>query len=348
VATLDCSTPVNAITEYCKKCAGDARAVMDCNNRNCPLWPWRVGSIPRIALSGESRVEAIKQKCMQCKGTFKEVRDCTNLQCPLYFLRFGLLASNYFVRIGTLNGESEKVHPLFLARLMAQMRDEGLSGKAIAQKLNEQGYRGSRGAKLSANTVTKLLNKYYPDEAPLWQTKEAQAAQERHQAIVRELKKGVSPTEIAEKLGTTRQRVKQIIEQEDIPFRPKGFPFFVRHNTPEERLAILTPVFKRFQRDNVSVQAACYLLNISEGQCREYCKLTGVKLRSIRRNYWAISPKVQRMLAEYIAGKSLKDIAKRYNYSSVSIVRAQARRYNIPGRPRGRRNAKPQEATEDG
>jgi len=263
-------------------------------------------------------------------------------------LRFGVSASTYFLRVGATREEAEKISPLFLATKIAQMRDEGLSVEAIADILNEQGYRGKRGGKFCASNVARLSRKYYPNKEYQWQSQWTQEVQEKRQAIIQELEQGTAPVDIAEKFGISKQRISQIIEQEDMPFKPKRFPFFVCHDTPEERLAILKPILERFERDNVSLQAACYLLGISEWQCYEYCKSAGVKLRSIQSNYWPRTPKVQKMLAEYIAGKPLKEIAKRYNYASVTIVRAQARRYNIPGRPRGRRYVKPQESTQDG
>ena len=38
--------PLKAIKRYCIRCAGEKRFVMKCDNKFCPLWPYRLGKLP--------------------------------------------------------------------------------------------------------------------------------------------------------------------------------------------------------------------------------------------------------------------------------------------------------------
>ena len=82
--------PAKAIREYCLWCCkGQAKEVRLCPDRECRLWPWRIGTkefAPRGTLSS---LRSIRAKCLACADGYKEVRACQFRECSLYPYRLG-------------------------------------------------------------------------------------------------------------------------------------------------------------------------------------------------------------------------------------------------------------------
>lgn len=93
---LNTSTPLKAIRAMCLECVCyQAQEVTDCTGTDCPLFPFRMGKVPRGA---GSRLKAIRKHCLDCmNGSAPMVRECTSdpqlsigeLGCPVYEYRFG-------------------------------------------------------------------------------------------------------------------------------------------------------------------------------------------------------------------------------------------------------------------
>ena len=97
------SGPLTAIRQFCLECQGaSGRAVRACADRHCPLWEWRLASLPDEtcpapeAEAGLQALRAIRRQCMLCAGDRKEVRACAAREvCVLWRYRFGVRPQTY-------------------------------------------------------------------------------------------------------------------------------------------------------------------------------------------------------------------------------------------------------------
>ena len=88
-------TPLKAIRAHCLWCCGDSHKEVNlCLDYDCPLWPYRMGSITK----GASRkiLQVIRDRCLYCCCDSHEmVRTCTAYQkyvhplCTLWPFRMG-------------------------------------------------------------------------------------------------------------------------------------------------------------------------------------------------------------------------------------------------------------------
>jgi len=84
--------PVMAIRRHCRLCMnGSQKMIIECPNRNCPLYPFRT----EIAQE-ENLFRVISAYCAYCAGGENLVRECDGKflskdRCPLWPLRFGPL-----------------------------------------------------------------------------------------------------------------------------------------------------------------------------------------------------------------------------------------------------------------
>lgn len=97
------SGPLTAIRQFCLECQGaSAKAVRACADRHCPLWDWRLASLPDEPCpvpedeAGRQALRAIRRQCMLCAGDRGEVRACAAREvCVLWRYRFGVRPQTY-------------------------------------------------------------------------------------------------------------------------------------------------------------------------------------------------------------------------------------------------------------
>jgi hypothetical protein len=72
-----------AIRENCLNClAWIVREVSNCQDTDCPLYPYRLGKGPQNA---KARAKAIRDYCLWCmNGNTSEVTTCIIRDCPLF------------------------------------------------------------------------------------------------------------------------------------------------------------------------------------------------------------------------------------------------------------------------
>ncbi len=100
MSTNLCKSPKKACHTACLECMeGSAQQVTACKSTSCPLYPYRLGHVPRGSLPGPA-TKAIKNYCLMCVGVREDVQTCTangknpgmghdHYLCPLYPFRFG-------------------------------------------------------------------------------------------------------------------------------------------------------------------------------------------------------------------------------------------------------------------
>lgn len=79
-----------AIRLHCLDCSGFYEAdVRNCELKNCPLYPYRMGPGRSTKKKGErKRTDAVKQYCIDCMiGDQREVKYCVSLNCALFNFR---------------------------------------------------------------------------------------------------------------------------------------------------------------------------------------------------------------------------------------------------------------------
>lgn len=97
------SGPLAAIRQFCLECQGSSsRAVRACGDGHCPLWAWRLASLPSeecpasAADAPRQALRVIRRQCMGCAGDRAEVRACAAREtCPLWHYRFGVRPQTY-------------------------------------------------------------------------------------------------------------------------------------------------------------------------------------------------------------------------------------------------------------
>ena len=90
------SSPMEAIRARCLECVGYHSAeVLNCKDRDCALYPFRLGTVP---IDRPSRLRAIRKHCLECmNGSAEAVKDCTSGPglakgepgCPVFQFRLG-------------------------------------------------------------------------------------------------------------------------------------------------------------------------------------------------------------------------------------------------------------------
>lgn len=75
------------IKSQCKKCLTE-EPVRSCTNKDCHLYPMRVGRVPKHSKSAMLR--AIRSYCLHCNSTSRGVQICNGFRkCPIFAYRFG-------------------------------------------------------------------------------------------------------------------------------------------------------------------------------------------------------------------------------------------------------------------
>ena len=121
---------LRCMRRFCLECQGEsAQQVRLCTDKNCALWPWRMGDKADAIEQGEPLLEqdvardaentvaeklsdaqkaqdrarklrealrTIRKHCLNCAGDRREVRQCAaKEQCTLWSLRFGVRPETY-------------------------------------------------------------------------------------------------------------------------------------------------------------------------------------------------------------------------------------------------------------
>lgn len=80
---------LSSIRKNCLWCCLDQPSeVRDCrSDKSCPLWPYRMGSMPKI--QKPSPLRAVRGKCLDCAEGPSDVKDCADVECAIWPYRFG-------------------------------------------------------------------------------------------------------------------------------------------------------------------------------------------------------------------------------------------------------------------
>ena len=95
--------PLAVIRQFCLECQGaSGKAVRACGDADCPLWLWRLATLPGEACpvpaeeAARQALRAIRRQCMGCAGDRAEVRACAARDaCALWHCRFGVRPWTY-------------------------------------------------------------------------------------------------------------------------------------------------------------------------------------------------------------------------------------------------------------
>jgi hypothetical protein len=81
-------TRKRAIRYYCQECVGfNYQEVVDCTMRECPLFPYRLGKIPKEK-TAQDRSKAIRNHCLECcSGDTDYISNCPSSLCPVHPFR---------------------------------------------------------------------------------------------------------------------------------------------------------------------------------------------------------------------------------------------------------------------
>jgi len=82
-ANIDRKSPQKALLSYCRHCVGSKAEVENCEDTQCPFWPYRLGD-------KRPPVKVFRKFCLQCTcGSTAYIRECPSTHCPVFPYRFG-------------------------------------------------------------------------------------------------------------------------------------------------------------------------------------------------------------------------------------------------------------------